>query len=108
MVPVVFMPAGAFTSEAAGITALGITDLDITEPGITGPAIIDPAITGTTDPGIMDPGITGITDPASTLAGASMFAVADIMDAAASTPAEVSTGIAPPIAAEAVFMRVEP
>ena len=85
MAPVVFTPAGAFTSEAAGITAQGITDLDIT-----------------------DPGITGITDPASTLAGASMFAVADIMDAAASTPAEASTGIAPPIAAEAVFTRVEP
>jgi hypothetical protein len=37
-----------------------------------------------------------------------MFAEADIMDAAASTPAEASTGIAPPIAAEAVFTRVEP
>ena len=85
MAPVVFTPGGTFTSEAAGIMEPGITDLDIT-----------------------DPGITGITDPASTLAGASMFAVADIMDAAASTPAEVSTGIAPPIAAEAVFMRVEP
>jgi len=90
MAPVVFTPGGAFTSEAAGIT-----DLDITDPGIT-------------DPGITDPGITGITDPASTLAGASMFAVADIMDAAASTPAEASTGAAPPIAAEAVFTRVEP
>jgi hypothetical protein len=80
MAPVVFTPGGAFTSEAAGITALGITD----------------------------PGITGITDPASTLAGVSMFAVADIMDAAASTPAEAFTGIAPPIAAEAVFTLVEP
>jgi hypothetical protein len=37
-----------------------------------------------------------------------MFAVADIMDAAAFTPAEASMGIAPPIAAEAVFTRVEP
>jgi len=78
----------------------GIMDLDITEPGITDPGITDPGITDITGP--------GITGPASTLAGASMFAVADIMDAAASTPAEASTGIAPPIAAEAVFTRVEP
>ena len=95
MAPVVFTPGGAFTSEAVGIMEPGIMDHDITEPGIT-------------DPGITDPGITGITGPASTLAGASMFAEADIMDAAASTPAEASTGIAPPIAAEAVFTRVEP
>ena len=78
----------------------GIMDLDITEPGITDPGITDPGITDITGP--------GITGPASTLAGASMFAVADIMDAAASTPAEASTGIARPIAAEAVFTRVEP
>ena len=90
MAPVVFTRGGAFTSEAAGITVPVITDLDITEAGITGH------------------GITGITDPASTLAGASMFAVADIMDAAASTPAEASMGIAPSIAAEAVSTRVEP
>ena len=85
MAPVVFTPGGAFTSEAVGIMEPGIMDHDITEPGIT-----------------------GITGPASTLAGASMFAEADIMEAAASTPAEASTGIAPPIAAEAVFTRVEP